>query len=276
MASIFDYLFKEIEESHPDLRVSEEQFNSADLGVIDFVFVDDISHSNNERLVTKVGELIFLNAELIQSLEIPRRYANVILLPSQFSHLITPQNMRYTALTSAILAYNVDVSHKKTIDFGCGDGIQSIIALRKGAKKVIGIDFDWKCESRARNLMNINQVLGFSFVHIDITDLDQIHRMFDPYSDNAADVAICNIGYGYHKLSKSDPVMCSLALSANIPTIKTIVGGGIHDGGIYDAKPIFDFLKAEGFTIDTYLTENPSTYINKIERPRLSYVATRS
>lgn len=70
------------------------------------------------------------------------------------------------------LMLNEDFQNKNVLDFGCGTGILGLMALKMGAKKIIGVDIDeWCVDNVAENKL-LNNLESFEFRQ---GDLNQLH-----------------------------------------------------------------------------------------------------
>jgi ribosomal protein L11 methyltransferase len=64
--------------------------------------------------------------------------------------------------------YNLDLNDKLILDMGSGTGVLSIVASKKGAKQVVGIDIDeWAFQNSIDNA-KLNNTENISFLHGDI------------------------------------------------------------------------------------------------------------
>ena len=64
--------------------------------------------------------------------------------------------------------YNLDLNDKSILDMGSGTGVLSIVASKKGAKQVVGIDIDeWAFQNSIDNA-KLNNTENISFLHGDI------------------------------------------------------------------------------------------------------------
>jgi ribosomal protein L11 methyltransferase len=74
--------------------------------------------------------------------------------------------------------YTPEVTNPKVLDVGCGSGILSIVALKLGAREVVGTDLDADCMTSTRDNMEVNHLdasLGTFYVGnlIDDEELQQ-------------------------------------------------------------------------------------------------------
>ena len=83
-----------------------------------------------------------------------------------------------TQLCIKELVKYIGEDHPKVLDVGCGSGILSIVALKLGAREVVGTDIDADCMTSTRANMEVNHLdesLGTFYVGnlIDDTDLQE-------------------------------------------------------------------------------------------------------
>jgi ribosomal protein L11 methyltransferase len=72
-----------------------------------------------------------------------------------------------------------DLQGKRVLDCGCGTGILSIVASKRGASKVVGYDIDeWSVANTLHNA-ELNRVYNVDVLHGDIHVLSHINGLFD-------------------------------------------------------------------------------------------------
>jgi ribosomal protein L11 methyltransferase len=122
----------------------------------------------------------------------------------------------------------MDLQNQSVFDFGCGTGVLAILAAKKGASKVIGIDNDfWSIENARENVLR-NEVPQ---VQIDAEDITQISGPFDLILANInLNVLLTHMKDLYHLLKS---------------------GAGLILSGILlsDESTMQEALKAHGFSI---------------------------
>ena len=80
-----------------------------------------------------------------------------------------------TQLCIKELVKYIDDTHPKVLDVGCGSGILSIVALKLGAREVVGTDIDADCMTSTRDNMEVNHLdesLGTFYVGNLIDDVE--------------------------------------------------------------------------------------------------------
>lgn len=65
-----------------------------------------------------------------------------------------------TQLCIKQLIKHIGQNHPKVLDVGCGSGILSIVALKLGAREVVGTDLDADCMTSTRDNMQVNHLDG--------------------------------------------------------------------------------------------------------------------
>lgn len=80
--------------------------------------------------------------------------------------------------TSQAARFILDLKHQglSVLDVGCGTGVLSILAEKKGAAKIIGIDNDSNATINARDNLQLNHCRRIEILHATIADLS--HTLF--------------------------------------------------------------------------------------------------
>jgi ribosomal protein L11 methyltransferase len=114
----------------------------------------------------------------------------------------------------------------KVLDVGCGSGILSIVALKLGAREVVGTDLDRDCMTSARDNMEVNHLdpsLGTFYVGNLIDDEALQHTV----GDEAYEIVVANI------------------LADVIIPMAPVIPGRLKKGGYFITSGIIDFKEDE-------------------------------
>ena len=147
--------------------------------------------------------------------------------------ILETEKIRVTRYSEFLLLYleNLDFSHQRICDFGCGTGVLGIYAAKRGAHSVTGFDIDPDAIDLSKENIALNDCSNF-----------QPHLIDDSVIDEQYDFIISN--------------------PASLPTVKAS-GKEFFSGGIYGIEMIqdlFDFsvtkLKKDGriFFLQTSLS----------------------
>jgi tRNA (mo5U34)-methyltransferase len=71
-----------------------------------------------------------------------------------------------------------DLSEKSVLDIGCNGGFYSLAMKRRGAKRVLGIDFDETYLAQARYAARVSE-LDIEFRHLSVYDVAALRERFD-------------------------------------------------------------------------------------------------
>ncbi len=71
-----------------------------------------------------------------------------------------------------------DLSDKSVLDIGCNGGYYSLAMKRRGARRVLGIDFDDTYLAQARFAAEVSE-LDIEFRHLSVYDVAALHERFD-------------------------------------------------------------------------------------------------
>ena len=79
------------------------------------------------------------------------------------------------ATTYQLLAYQMDLDHsgKSVLDVGCGTGILSIMAKKRGATKIIATDIDDWCIENSRENFSLNEATEIKLIKDQIQKIDE-------------------------------------------------------------------------------------------------------
>ena len=128
--------------------------------------------------------------------------------------------------------------HPKVLDVGCGSGILSIVALKLGAREVVGTDLDADCMISTRDNMEVNRLdasLGTFYVG-NLTDDEKLRQQV---GTEEYEIVVANI---------LAPVIIAMA-PVILPCLKK--DGYFITSGIIDFKEqeVKDAVEAAGFEI---------------------------
>jgi hypothetical protein len=181
--------------------------------------------------------------------------------------------IRYTALADAALE-TLDLKNEVVLDFGAGDGVLSMRALKRGAQEVHSFDTDWakldlmlrhcdeNCLDRARVTLHALDVRNYDAVQGALPRQPTIIvANLGPHYDGA-DLAVINLLY-------------------SLPSVRAFVGGGYTRYGCYDATTALNALYAAGFKQSKRVIYERAQYGGRIDRhgkelpPRMAFVVER-
>jgi ribosomal protein L11 methyltransferase len=114
----------------------------------------------------------------------------------------------------------------KVLDVGCGSGILSIVALKLGAREVVGTDLDRDCMTSTHENMEVNHLdpaLGTFYVGNLIDDESLQHKV----GDEEYDIVVANI------------------LADVIIPMAPVIPGRLKKGGYFITSGIIDFKENE-------------------------------
>jgi ribosomal protein L11 methyltransferase len=125
-----------------------------------------------------------------------------------------------------LMKYINEEEHPKVLDVGCGSGILSIVALKLGAREVVGTDLDADCMTSTRENMAVNHLdesLGSFYVGNLIDDVELQHTV----GDEAYDIVVANI------------------LADVIIPMAPVIPARLKQGGYFITSGIIDFKEDE-------------------------------
>lgn len=156
---------------------------------------------------------------------------------------LTYQPQQDYALSTMFALGEVGVDGKCVLDAGCADGIQGVMALKKGAKQVIGIENNSQKSWNSLNnfLLYINGIPDFQFTFLngDFITLKQIGKL----DQVEPDCVVANIGPHY-----GDTHLQVIDYAGETASVMTFVGGG-YGGRIYPTDDAYEALTRNGFHI---------------------------
>lgn len=125
-----------------------------------------------------------------------------------------------------LIKYIKDDKHPKVLDVGCGSGILSIVALKLGAKEVVGTDLDENCMTSTYDNMKVNHLeekLGTFYVGNLIDD----SKLQEKVGHEEYEVVVANI------------------LADVIIPMAPVIPDRLKEGGIFITSGIIDFKEQE-------------------------------
>lgn len=148
--------------------------------------------------------------------------------------------IKYSALTLATLD-RLELSGEHVLDLGSADGVLSILAARKGARKVTAVDRDPGMERILRSHMAENGMRygAIDFHALDICDISALCAKL-PLDDIT--VVVANLGPHY-----GEAHLAAIALLDHIPNARTFVGGGYTLDGKFSPADALHALGMRGY-----------------------------
>ena len=132
----------------------------------------------------------------------------------------------------------VEGKHPKVLDVGCGSGILSIVALKLGAREVVGTDLDADCMTSTRDNMQVNH-LDLSLGTFYVGNLIDDEELQKKVGTEEYEIVVANI---------LAPVI--IAMAPVIPA-RLKQGGYFITSGIIDFKEneVKEAIEAAGLTV---------------------------
>ena len=132
----------------------------------------------------------------------------------------------------------VEGKHPKVLDVGCGSGILSIVALKLGAREVVGTDLDADCMTSTRDNMQVNH-LDLSLGAFYVGNLIDDEELQEKVGTEEYEIVVANI---------LAPVI--IAMAPVIPA-RLKQGGYFITSGIIDFKEneVKEAIEAAGLTV---------------------------
>jgi len=156
--------------------------------------------------------------------------------------------LRHTASVLTAIEH-LDVRGKSVADFGCAEGLLSLLALKQGARHTIGIDRDFAARRKFAHNLILNGI-DPSRGHVVQADLNRERELRRTLQDRQ--VVFVNIGP--HRIYGSTHLY-ALKLAATLPQVETIVIGGYTLPRNEDQTHVFYYgdaarlLEAYGFSV---------------------------
>ena len=143
-----------------------------------------------------------------------------------------------TQLCIGQLQKYVEGKHPKVLDVGCGSGILSIVALKLGAREVVGTDLDADCMTSTRDNMQVNH-LDLSLGTFYVGNLIDDEELQEKVGTEEYEIVVANI---------LAPVI--IAMAPVIPA-RLKQGGYFITSGIIDFKEneVKEAMEAAGLTV---------------------------
>ena len=132
----------------------------------------------------------------------------------------------------------VEGKHPKVLDVGCGSGILSIVALKLGAREVVGTDLDADCMTSTRDNIQVNH-LDLSLGTFYVGNLIDDEELQEKVGTEEYEIVVANI---------LAPVI--IAMAPVIPA-RLKQGGYFITSGIIDFKEneVKEAIEAAGLTV---------------------------
>jgi tRNA (mo5U34)-methyltransferase len=132
-------------------------------------------------------------------------------------------------------AIPADLTGKSVLDIGCNAGFYSVEMKRRGASRVLGIDFDPDYLAQARFVAEVNG-LDIEFRQLSVYDLESLHEKFD---------IVLFMGVLYHL---RHPLLALDLIHEHVAT-DTMVFQSMQRGSVEaeDFAPDYDFWETEIF-----------------------------
>ena len=120
----------------------------------------------------------------------------------------------------------VEGKHPKVLDVGCGSGILSIVALKLGAREVVGTDLDADCMTSTRDNMQVNH-LDLSLGTFYVGNLIDDEELQEKVGTEEYEIVVANI---------LAPVIIAMA---------PVIPARLKQGGYFITSGIIDFKENE-------------------------------
>jgi SAM-dependent methyltransferase len=233
----------------------------------------DEDRAHNVQYYARIGDYFFIDdilqggirsgipADMLAAAE-----SQLVYLRDFASFLAVKNHEVYTALTAYALS-QVDVAGKHVVDLGCADGIQSLLALKRGAAYVTAIDHSGDHLETFADHMQANGISSDQ-VNLVCADLSQpdVHKYIAP----DAAVVIANIGpHKVYEVGGEILDLTAMMVLQHLPHVEAYIAGG-YQNGVPTLAPTFAVrgLACFGFGNPRYVTANE-------ENPRVAFVMER-
>ena len=214
----------------------------------------------------RVGDLIFLDYSFKDKInpEILREMQHNIIYIFDFetSSLAATSLTRYSALTIHASSC-VEVQGKAVLDLGSADGVLSLVAKRKGARKIIAVDNNLDMANKLSRHITANNMRqsAFGFLPGDVRSPNLLMRI--PLEE--INVIVANLGPEY-----GSSHLYAIEMLDHMPNVQTFIAGGYNNNedDSYSPREAIKLLEQKGFRIFGKIVEDD-------EIPRLAFIAER-
>lgn len=192
----------------------------------------------------QVGSFFILDSRLKEKiLEIDQvRYDKNLLFIHDLPKVLKSGNYPYhTAATiQALLSRKDAIVGKTVLDLGAAEGIQGLVVLHLGAKRVIGVDIDPKFSETIKNNLHLNRYPEekFHFIAGDLKEKEKILAALEPFKDEIS-IVVETIGpFSWYKGAN----MAAIELTRSLPNVRLFFAGGYAEpNGIEEGPPVDDW-----------------------------------
>ncbi len=227
----------------------------------------DVGYNQFSRICyVRTGDIIFLdysfkdkiNPELLRALN-----RNIIyLFDFETSSLGAISLMRYSALTIHALSC-VEVQGKTVLDLGSADGVLSLVAKRKGARKIIAVDNNPDMRDKFYRHISANgmRTSAFDFISEDVRN----HNLLMELNLEEVAIVVANLRPEY-----GSSHLAAIKMLDYMPNVHTFIAGGYNNNEYdsYSPREAIELLEQKGFKIFGNVVEDE-------EIPRLAFIAER-
>ncbi len=198
-----------------------------------------------------VNNLLFLDSR-INFGNLPEESQTVLLHNFQ-SFLGDAIHAPYIGL-SAYAFQSLELKERTLLDLGCGDGLLGLVALKKGADKVWGVEREYPCEKIMKKHLHTNLLSKkrYAFVHRDLQKKGLERQI--PVHD--VSVVVANLGPHY-----SGADVAAIEFLEHLPNCEVFVGGGYsvsnhNKKSPFSAMTALSLLRERGFKYVLSAREN--------------------
>ncbi len=172
----------------------------------------------------KAGDCLILDSRIKPFLEEEGRQEelkNIIFLNEFRAFLNNPNNLLYT-LTEITAINSLNLKGKNVLDLGCAEGVLGLLALRKGANSVYGIDMNKGVVEDFEANLKLNSVPLEKSILL-TTSFNNQKKIFGSLPMEAVDIVFANIGPHFES---SD--LEALSLLKFLPKAQRVIGAGYN------------------------------------------------
>jgi hypothetical protein len=237
----------------------EADGSSGDIPVLWLTFDNTASHdprsdAHRTPIYGRIGEWRFASSDLKAGIEElardPEELRNVIYIPDFKSSLTNvTENLAIFAAAAAMGVASVDLEDRVFLDQGSADGILSILALSKGARRAVLIDMDPSMRMKVLRLAQANGIdTGrIVFLERDLNDsaelVKELSRLITP-EERARMAAASNIGD--HQIYPMGTYLNAIEAARALGAQTLISGGHIIPSGLSRADVLVDAIWSGG------------------------------